>query len=83
MLQDTKPACGHRSREVLPTGDIQTRGSHKLRQQQARKEAYRSSFFPRSVRDWNRVPKPVTAASTIEKLRTRPAIVPWTQLQAQ
>lgn len=69
MLQDTKPACGHRSREVLPTGDIQTRGSHKLR--------------PQQVRDWNRVPKPVTAASTIEKLRTRPAIVPWTQLQAQ
>ena len=64
-------------------GDIWTRGSHRLRQQRASKEVYRNSFFPRSVRDWNRVPKPVTAASTIEKLRTRPAIVPWTQLQAQ
>uniref|UniRef100_A0A8W8IBZ1 Uncharacterized protein n=1 Tax=Magallana gigas TaxID=29159 RepID=A0A8W8IBZ1_MAGGI len=64
-------------------GDIRTRGSHRLRQQRASKEANRNSFFPRSVRDWNRLPEPVAAAPTIEEFRTRLSSVPWTQLQAQ
>uniref|UniRef100_A0A8W8M7U3 Uncharacterized protein n=1 Tax=Magallana gigas TaxID=29159 RepID=A0A8W8M7U3_MAGGI len=71
-----------KSCQILVTNEL-LRGSHRLRQQQASKEVYRNSFFPRSVRDWNHLPETVLAAPTIEEFRTRLSSIPWTQLQAQ
>ena len=53
----------------LQSGDSRTRGSHKFYQERITSEVYRNSFFPRTVRDWNRLPHTVTAAETLEEFR--------------
>ena len=51
----------------LQSGDSKTRGSHKFYQERITSEVYGNSFFPRTVRDWNRLPHTVTAAETLEE----------------
>ena len=75
----------HQNIDINPdyytAGDGRTRGSHKLRQTRARKEAYHHSFFPRSIRDWNRLPEGVTNTDSLEDFRGRLDAIPWSQLQ--
>ena len=75
----------HQYIEINPgyytAGDGRTRGSHKLRQTRAKKEAYHHSFFPRSIRDWNRLPEGVTNTDSLEDFRGRLDAIPWSQLK--
>ena len=50
----------------LVAGDRRTRGTNKFREIAASKEAYRQSFYPRTVRQWNKLPPDITAASSVE-----------------
>ena len=53
----------------LQSGDSRTRGGHKFYQERTTSEVYRNSFFPRTVRDWNKLPHSVTAAESLELFR--------------
>ena len=44
------------SPDFTQPNDHRTRGSQRLRQLQATNEAYRNSFYPRTISDWNRLP---------------------------
>ena len=74
-LVDIDPA------KYFTPGDSRTRGGHRYRQPRTNKDTYRHSFFPRSVRDWNRLPETATAASSLEEFRAILDSVPWTQLE--
>jgi hypothetical protein len=39
----------------LVPGDTRTRGEHKFRPPNMRKDVYKYSFFPRTIGDWNRL----------------------------
>ncbi|KAK3088732.1 hypothetical protein FSP39_023094, partial [Pinctada imbricata] len=62
-------------------GDSRTRGGHRYRQIRTNKDQHRHSFFPRSIRDWNRLPESATAALSLEEFRATLDSVPWTQLE--
>ena len=53
----------------LTPGDSRTRGTMKFAQPTTGKEVYNSSFFPRTIRDWNGLPSSVRAANNIEAFR--------------
>ena len=58
--------------DFIQTNDHRTRGSQRLRQLQATNEAYRSSFYPRTISDWNRLPTHVTDLQTIQGSSCQP-----------
>ncbi|KAI8490180.1 hypothetical protein Bbelb_319180 [Branchiostoma belcheri] len=63
----------------IPTSNLlkpaqgRTRGSHQYKYQpiHARTDAYKYSFFPRTVPQWNALPGPVVMAPTVEYFRAR------------
>ena len=57
------------SPEFIQPNDHRTRGSQRLRQLQATNEAYRNSFYPRTISDWNRLPNHVTNLQTLQGFR--------------
>ena len=62
----------------LRVSDSRTRGPAKFFQERITNTAYSKSFFPRTVRDWNRLSREVVSAASLEEfrsllLRMRPA----------
>ncbi|KAI8517018.1 phosphoinositide-3-kinase, regulatory subunit 4 [Branchiostoma belcheri] len=63
----------------IPTSNLlkpaqgRTRGSHQYKYQpiHARTDAYKYSFFPRTIPQWNALPGPVVMAPTVESFRAR------------
>ena len=53
----------------LTPGDSRTRGAMKFLQPTATREVYNSSYFPRTIRDWNGIPSSVRTAKNIEAFR--------------
>ena len=53
---------------LLPS-DSRTRGQNTFRIPSTRKDIYRNSFFPRSIRQWNNLPSAATTASSVEEFR--------------
>ena len=49
----------------LVPGDTRTRGEHKFRPPNVRKDVYKYSFFPRTIGDWNRLPPQVACATSL------------------
>ena len=45
----------------LVAGDSRTRGANKFREIAASKDAYRQSFYPRTIRQWNKLPPDITS----------------------
>jgi hypothetical protein len=62
-------------------GDSRTRGNHRLRQIRAEKDTYQHSFFPRSIREWNRVPSSVVDAGSLEDFKVRLNSISWASSQ--
>ncbi|KAK3107483.1 hypothetical protein FSP39_015480 [Pinctada imbricata] len=65
----------------LIQSDSRTRGQHTFRIPTARKDVhvYRFSFFPRTIRDWNKLPSAVSSASSLEGYRTALGDLPTAQ----
>ena len=57
------------SPDFIQPNDHRTRGSQRLRQLQATNEAYRNSFYPLTISDWNRLPIHVTDLQTLQGFR--------------
>ena len=57
------------SRYMRPS-DSRTRGQRGLFQEKTNCDAHFNSFFPRTIRDWNELPRHITEASTLEEFRT-------------
>ena len=55
--------------DVVRQGDKRTRGQHILNQPASKLSIYNNSFFPRTIREWNLLPRVVTDATTIEEFR--------------
>jgi hypothetical protein len=62
-------------------GDSRIRGNHRLRQIRAKKDTYQHSFFPISIREWNRVPSSVVDAGSLEDFKVRLNSIPWPSSQ--
>ncbi|KAI8509393.1 hypothetical protein Bbelb_132410 [Branchiostoma belcheri] len=58
---------------LLKPAQGRTRGSHQYKYQpiHARTDAYKYSFFPRTIPQWNALPGPVVMAPTVESFRAR------------
>jgi hypothetical protein len=54
---------------VAIPSDCRTRGQNTFRIPSTRKDVYRNSFFPRSIREWNNLPSAATTASSVEEFR--------------
>ena len=63
----------------LIQSDSRTRGQHIFRIPSTRRDVYRFSFFPRTIRDWNQLPSVVTSASSIEGYRAALGNLPPSQ----
>ena len=48
----------------LTASDSRTRGQHTFRVPPSLKDVHRTSFFPRTIRDWNIIPPSATAAGS-------------------
>jgi hypothetical protein len=57
-------------------GDSRSRGNHRLGQIRAKKDTYQHSFFPRSIREWYRVPSSVVDAGSLEDFKVRLNSIP-------
>ena len=55
---------------ILQPGDRRTRGGKRLYQPSALPTVYSQSFYPRSIRDWNRLPAAITDIATLEAFKT-------------
>ena len=55
----------------LVPGDTRTRGEHKFRPPNVRKDIYKYSFFPRTIGDWNRLPPLVACATSLEGFKNQ------------
>ncbi|KAK3104780.1 hypothetical protein FSP39_009959 [Pinctada imbricata] len=53
----------------LICSDARTRGSHTFRLPHTGKEAYRHSFFPRTIADWNSLPSEVACTPSLEAFK--------------
>ena len=53
----------------LKPGDSRTRSHTGFYQEHTAHEVYHNSFFPRTIRDWNRVPNSVTSVPTVDGFR--------------
>ncbi|CAG2210812.1 unnamed protein product [Mytilus edulis] len=61
------------------TGDSRTRGNHKFRKTRVKRDVYYHSFFPRTTREWNKLPESVVESGSLEDFRARVNTIPWTQ----
>ena len=50
-------------------GDTRTRGSHRLYQERLHDQALQESFFPRTAREWNRLPTSIVTASSVDSFK--------------
>ena len=50
--------------------DSRTRGQRGLFQERINCDVYFNSFFPRTIRNWNELPRDITETSTLEEFRT-------------
>ena len=50
----------------LIPGDRRTRGTTKFREIAASRDGYKYSFYPRTIRQWNKLPSETTAAPSLE-----------------
>ena len=64
------------SQQVSGSLDSRTRGNHRLGQIRAKNDTYQHSFFPRSIREWNRVPSSVVDADFLEDFKVRLNSIP-------
>ena len=55
--------------DVVRPGDKRTRGQHRLYQPAAKLSIYKNSFFPRTIRQWNRLSTSVTDATNLDEFR--------------
>ena len=63
------------------SGDSGTIGSHKIRQTRVQKDIVYHSFFPRTTREWNRLPESVLESGSLAgNFRNRVNTIPWTHL---
>jgi hypothetical protein len=53
---------------LLPS-DSRTRGQNTFWIPSTRKDVYRNSFFPRSIREWNKLPSAAKTASSVEEFK--------------
>ena len=53
----------------LKPGDSRTRSHTGFYQEHTAHEVYHNSFFPRTIREWNRLPNSVTSAPTVDGFR--------------
>ena len=53
----------------LKPGDSRTRSHTGFYQEHTAHEFYHNSFFPRTIRDWNRLPNSVTSVPTVDGFR--------------
>ncbi|VDI06175.1 Hypothetical predicted protein [Mytilus galloprovincialis] len=62
------------------SGDSRTRGNHKFRQTRVKREVYMyyHSFFPRTTREWNKLPESVVESGSLEDFGARVNTIPWT-----
>ena len=61
------------------SGDSRTRGNHKFRQTRVKRDVFYHAFFPRTTREWNKLPESVVESGSLEDFRARVNIIPWTQ----
>ena len=55
--------------DYIQPNDVRTRGSQRLRQLHVTNDVYKSSFYPRTKSDWNRLPTNVTDVQPLLVLR--------------
>ena len=55
--------------DVLRFNNRRTRGQQRLYEPTTKVTAYKNSFFPRTIQDWNRLPAAATDSQTIEEFR--------------
>ena len=60
-----------RASDYLRQADTRTRGAQRLFQERTSHPAIHNSFFPRTIREWNRLPIATTAAPCLESFKTR------------
>ena len=53
----------------LKPGDSRTRSHMGFYQEHTRHEVYFNSFFPRTIREWNRLPASITSSATVDGFR--------------
>ena len=58
------------SSQYLRPSDSRTRGQRGLFQERINCDVYFNSFFPRTIRNWNELPRDITETSTLEEFRT-------------
>ena len=58
------------SSQYLRPSDSRTRGQRGLFQERINCVVYFNSFFPRTIRNWNELPRDITEISTLEEFRT-------------
>ena len=67
---------------LIPS-DSRTRGENTFRVPTTRKDVYRHSFFPSTIRDWNALPAAATTASSLEAFKGVLGDIPSAQFIAQ
>lgn len=67
--------CIPEADNILKKSDTRTRGSNRLRQTYTKAEVYNQSFFPRTIRDWNKLPTSVTDSTSLDDLKASLAAV--------
>lgn len=55
--------------EYLTPNDRRTRGADRYFQERTNCNIYAQTFFPKTIRDWNRLPASTTSANTVEGFR--------------
>ena len=66
------------STEFVQPGDSRTRGSQRIRQLEDNNDVHKSSLYPRTISDWNRLPTSVTNSQSIQGLMEALACLPTT-----
>jgi hypothetical protein len=61
--------CIPESSYMVQTSDSRTRGANRLIQHHTNIAAYKQSFFPRTIHEWNRLPIAVTNATKLEEFK--------------
>ena len=61
--------CNPESSFIVQTSDPRTRNAIILIQHYTNIAAYKQSFFPRTIQEWNRLPTAVTNATKLEEFK--------------
>jgi hypothetical protein len=61
--------CIPESSYMVQTSDSRTRGANRLIQHHTNIAAYKQSFFPRTIQEWNRLPIAVTNTTKLEEFK--------------